>query len=55
MQRVDASVVGLAPLEDEMIPELTTVEVWRSEKEHAVMAAPRDGTEADRHSAFLIE
>jgi len=53
VQRVDVSVVGFAPLKNEMIPELTTMEEWWSEKEHAVMAAPRDGAEADRRSAVL--
>jgi hypothetical protein len=48
-------VVGFAPLEDEMIPELTAMEKWWSEKEHAVMAAPRDGAEADRRPAILVE
>ena len=32
VQRVDVPVVGFAPLEDEMIPELTTMEEWWSEK-----------------------
>ena len=46
------SVVGFAPLEDEVVPELTAVEKWRSEKEHPFMAAPCDRAEADRRLAF---
>ena len=47
--------VDLAPREDEMISELTAVEEWRSEKEDAGMAAPSDGSKADRYWALLIE